>query len=216
MAIRFNAWMLALMSCLLVSPAMANEEGAYIAINVGQSKDKGACVSPWVANGTACKETSAAYRLTYGYQYTPAWGLELSYGDLAKASSNGIYAVGAPQFGTSGAVGPASYAWSLKAMGWSIAAVGTLHLGDVFSVFGKVGGVRADFKEDNFVIDAANKTYSYSNSIAMNRLTYGVGYQFDFTPKLALRMQYENFGTYTLYSSKIKLSMFSGGLVFKY
>lgn len=190
MAIRYKAWALALFCCSLAASAMADDdEGAYVALNVGRGSLFSACKSP-VAGPSCVDNRGFAYFATYGYQYTPMWGLEASYGKLGSATSTG---------------------WDLRAFGLSVAAVATLHMGDFVSVFARAGLVRTEFKID--ITPATIAPLSAANSPIA-----GVGLQFDFTPKLALRVQADYFGAYTIYSGapRVRILANSFALMSKY
>lgn len=205
-----------------MSQALAEDEiNSYVSVNAGLDRTLHACNSPLLAGGVgSCggggrNNPTALYRLAYGYQFTPAWGIEVSTGDLGYASATGTMAAPAAP-----AVGPAMYNWSLKATGWVVAGTGTLDMGKRFSLFGKVGLVRAEFKED-FTVFAANGTFP-STAVVNNATTHlmgGAGAQVNFTPTFSLRGQVEYFGAYDVFGAnapKVKLTMASAGLVFKF
>ena len=75
MAIHYKARTLALtlICCLLASPAIADDEGGYVALDVGNSGIGG-----------------HTYYATYCYQYTPMWAMEVSYGKEGYVSSSGF------------------------------------------------------------------------------------------------------------------------------
>jgi hypothetical protein len=229
MAIRFNAWLLAPLCCLLASPAMAetgeigqiDETNSYVSVNAGLNKTTQACNESPLLAGTVLGTCNAGgrrgtylYRLAYGYQFTRAWGMEVSYGDLAYASGNGILATGpAP------AVGITPYSWSLKTTGWAVGGTGTLHLGNVVSLFGKLGLVRAEFKEDINYFPINGRFQGAGPAPAITHPFAGAGVQIDFKPTFGIRVQIEHFGNYDVYGSnlpKIRLIQASGGLVFKF
>ena len=119
MEIRFNKWMLVLISCLLTSPAMAGDKwNSSLTISVGNSNAQNACKSPAVlllgTPGDECQEGGSIYRFAYNYKFSPFWGLELSAGDIGIAKASGVASVSGP--------GPGSllgdpYDWKLKARG---------------------------------------------------------------------------------------------------
>jgi opacity protein-like surface antigen len=223
MAIRFKVWILGPLLGLLASPtafaaAVYGEEyKSYVSVNAGVSQERNACATTIVV-GANCTEKWAAYRLAYGYQFTPAWGVELSYGDLGYAEEKGTLPVAPPP--ATGTNIP--YTWSLKAVGWAFAGTGTLNLGQHFSLFGKLGGVRTEFKADMwFPAGGGSPTgwwYSTGNT-SITRVTYGAGIQINFTPRASLRAQYEDFGKYDLFGAnqpKIGLRMASGALLLRF
>lgn len=219
MAIHFKVLAFILLLSFTISPATAAEKWGSLVISTGRSKAQNDCSSPLLAFITApsCSESHSAYRLAYDYSITPMWGLEISYGDLGDAEGAGPFIAGGA---------PAT--WSMKSIGWAFVGTGTFPLGNGFSLLGKIGGVRAEFREKlNFSLAGTPYHATGYNgtgiiSSAKNGLTYGLGVQYDFNDTYALRAQYESFGKYAVYdqygitSPQISLSMLSAGLVLKF
>jgi len=228
---RIKAVVMALILCLAVPPALANEftdaeysgkwNSSFI-FNVGWSQEKNACASPWMGDfdpalGSYCTENHQAYRLAFDHQFTPEWGMDVSYGDLGNAQGRGFF-IGSG----------ASELWNMKVGGWSFAATRTHHFNKNLSVFGKLGIVRAEFTESIFTtisgVSMHGVTLNGVNIINTNRFgpAFGIGAQYDFNDTYGVRVHYENFGKYDIYSTyglstpKISLSMISAGLVFKF
>jgi len=190
MTIRFIALLLAFLCCLPVSALADDEEGAYIVFNVGKSSVLHGCSNPGVGANCAASK-GYAYFATYGYQYTPMWGLEASFGKSGSVVADG---------------------YSLRALSLTVEAVATLRMSDVFAVFGKAGLAYTDFNTGTSIISPVPLTSSGYSPAG------GIGLQFDFTPKLALRVQADYFGGYTLYSGSPKANLLvnSIGLMTKY
>ncbi len=229
MARRIRTYAIALICCLAVSPAFANNEttNSSIILSGGYSKAKNACDSPWVTvamgSGSTCSETHTALRLAYNYRFTPIWGFEASYGDLGNATGEGISTVP----GLSGSLAT----WSTKAIGWAFSGTATVPITGGFSFFGKVGTVRAEFSESYHA--NSNTTGAVMQGISVNgvpisrqiknSVTYGAGVQYELSKSFAIRAQYENFGSYDIYSAygisnppRIALSLASVGIVLKF
>lgn len=223
-----RAWTLGLIGCLFASTAVANnfEEGPYVAIAAGPSVLRNACQSPWIpylaSNGgtSACSERSIGYRATFGYQYTPMWGLEISYGTFGYASSVG-YATLPPL------PGPTHYSWQLKANALALQAVTTVHLGDTLAVFGKFGVARVEYTEymygwnSNIPPGFSGIYYTPVVNESRNSLALGGGVQFDVSPHGSIRLTAETFGSHDVYSSygqttKVRPIMASFGLMYRY
>lgn len=228
MLVRFKTWLLALTCCLIASPALA--EGGWnsaVVFSAGYAKEKGACSSPVIAGeyspGATCSEGHSVFRFAYNYHITPVWGLEIGFGDLAKAEATGTALLdGYPG------------AWKMKATGWSVAGTGTIPLGGGLSLLGKIGGVRAEFDESLTTYcnttsaacpDGPGEYYlrdPWRLVTAKSKLTYGLGLQYDFNKTYAVRAQYENFGKYTLIhpyngsSLTMTLAQISAGFVLKF
>jgi opacity protein-like surface antigen len=220
MLIRFKTWLLALTCCLVTSPVFAGGTwNSSIIVNAGFGKEQGACTAPWLAAGIpggTCSERQPVYRAAYDYNFTPHWGFEISYGDLAKAVGHGTCTLdGYP--GT----------WRMKSNGWAISGTGTFPMGGGLSLLGKIGGVRAEFDES---LDTYCASCSPSGDwhamrtiyTAKNSLAYGLGLQYDFNERYAIRAQYENFGKYNLVSPldgstiKVSLAQITAGFVLKF
>jgi opacity protein-like surface antigen len=202
--------------CFIVSPVVADELWhSSVIFSAGYAKEQNACAAPWLSidmTGGTCSEKQRVYRFAYNYHFTPIWGLEISYGDLAKSEA----------FGTSLTSGEAEQ-WNMKSSGWAIAGTGTLPIRGKLSLLGKIGGVRAEFDENIYTTFSGVPYYGlHTIRCAKNALTYGIGLQYDFNATYALRAQYENFGKYDLTSPldgstfKVSLSQISAGLVLKF
>jgi len=215
---------LKLLTFILLSipvPAIAAEKENLnsIVLSGGRSMAQNGCESPWAKVGThtsECSDSAPMYRVAYNYKFTPTWHLEISGGDLGRPNVDGTY-LGGPS------------TWEMKIDGWTIAAIGNIAIGNSFSLFGKVGAVRAHFREHFGVITGGvayyGSTYNGVPTIDEDRtgLTYGAGFQIDFNKSVGLRFQYENFGKYEMYSvykitppESISISTASAGLVLSF
>lgn len=232
MLIRFKACALALVCCLVASPAFA-EMGplnSSLILSGGRSKAQNACASPWVtfelSQGSPCSENHTALRIAYNYNFTRVFGFEVSYGDLGNATAVGT----STTFGT-----PAT--WSMKAIGWAFAGTATVPIGGGFSLLGKLGSVRAEFSENlhtnsttGQIMHGVSLNGVPITQLAKNAVTYGIGLQYELSRRFAIRAQYENFGKYDIYSAygiygaatgiptpqRIALSVATVGIVLKF
>lgn len=229
--VRRGAWAMGLICCLLGSAAMADdEEGVYIGISAGPSVLHNACQSPWIpylasVGGTsACSERSFAYRATFGYQYTPMWGLEVSYGTLGYASSTGTANLPTPF--AAGTV-PTNYSWQVKGNALAIQAVATLHMGDTLSVFGKFGVARVEYDEYMSGWNAAIAppfTGIYYTPVVnekRNSPALGGGVRFDVSPHGSILLAVDTFGSHDIYNyygqtTKVRPVTASFGLMYRY
>jgi len=181
----------ALLVGAIATPAMA--DSFYGALDVGQSKVKDNCTSGL----SGCKDTASMIRVAGGYQFTPMWGAEVSYGAYGKASA-----------GTGGVV--SANDWQIS--GLQLSGIGTLPVADGFSFLVKLG------------IASTNAKVSYtlsgtegSHSVTSTKLAYGIGAQYDFTKGISARAQYENLGK--VGDSNIGtniITLLSAGVVFKF
>lgn len=181
-----------------VSPAVADD--FYGAIDIGQTKATDACTG-LPAGWTGCKDTATIYRIAGGYQFTPMWGAEVSYGDYGKGDLG------------SGTVSsfPVTENWKLS--GFQFSGTGTFPLGDAFALIGKIGLARSDV-----TITAAALGNSASVSATSTKLAFGIGAEYSFTKSVAVRAQYENLGTVGDASTTgtAKVSLLSAGVVYKF
>lgn len=200
--------------------AAEKEHPSSLILSGGRSVAQNACLSPVVAAtnpGFECAENHNIYRIAYNYKFSPTWAIEVSGGDLGDANGVGTYS-------NSGSPVPAT--WQMKANGWTVASIGNLPISNSFSLFAKLGVVRAQLHEENYINVGGIWLYRASlggvplNNSEANALTYGVGFQFDFYKNFGLRVQYENFGQYDVYSyygvstpEKISLTALSAGLM---
>jgi len=163
---------------------------SYILLSAGKSNSHGTCSST-IAPDAKCSEKGNVYRLGYGYQFTPTWGMQISYGDFGRAEEDGALAV--PPAGVPGG-GPIPYTWTWSAVGWEIAATGTLHFGDSFSLIGKLGYLRANVEAEFVVITTTNEIWHSEFHEVSNNTNASIGAQYDFNRDFALRLQHDRYG----------------------
>ena len=225
MRARFRVVVIMIFICLMTSQAIAAEKeiSSSLVLSGGRSVAQNACLSPVVsANnpGFKCEESHTIYRIAYIYKFSPTWGVEVSGGDLGDANGVGTYTyLGSPV--------PAT--WQMKANGWTVAGISNISIGNSFSLFAKLGIVRAQLHEENYIYTGGTWLYRASfggvplNATETNALTYGVGFQVDLYKNIGIRVQYENFGQYDVYSyygvstpKKVSLTAISAGLALNF
>jgi len=209
-------WCIALVCVSLSQPAIAEnifstQYNSYISFDAGQSKAPGTCDFLF-ASGSTCSEKGAVFRLGYGYQFTPTWGTEISYGDFGRASESGILPATPP--GVPGS-GPIPYTWDWSAIGWELAGTGTLHLGDSLFVTGKLGILRANTGSEIIVTTSTNEIWHAVTHDVSNNISKGISIRYDFNRDFALRLQYTDYGELGEVS-KIKTSAINLGLLLKF
>lgn len=212
---KIGIFIVILFTSISSSAAEKENKSAFI-FSGGRGVALNGCQSPWATAGTPssdCSESSTIYRIAYNYKFTPNWAIEISGGDLARPNVEGTYSGG-----------PTT--WEMKINGWTVAGIGIMPLGKSFSLFGKLGYIRSHFREHWGAqiggLPYYGVSYNGVQTIDEDRsgLTYGAGFQVDFTKTFGLRFQYENFGQYDIYSAygvsnpdKISISTVSAGLV---
>jgi len=189
----------------LSSTAMA--EGMYLAIDVGQTTAKDACVD--LPAGFTCNDKSTAFRFGGGYQFTPNFGIEATYGLLGTAKISGVLI----SAGT-----PIAMNFDVTNTTLQASAIGTLPLSENFSIFGKMGVASSTITLKGRGTAAGFSATLPERTKTKSNLAYGVGAQFNLTPKVGIRAQYENLGEVgdDIETPKVKLSLISAGLVVKF
>jgi opacity protein-like surface antigen len=147
------------------SPEPEGNLDNYFALDVGQTLATDLC-SGMPSGVTGCKDTAVLFRAAIGGQFTPMWGMEVSYGGSHKASAG------------------SSVDWQIYAL--QVSGTGTYPLSEKFSLIGKLGIARPDLK-----LTGGGNSISETNT----NLAFGIGAQYDFTKSVAIRVQYENLGT---------------------
>lgn len=152
----------------------------YVGGGVGSSKVTGAdgtapTTPPLTLTGA--DSNKASVKIYGGYQITPNWGIEAQYADL-----------GNRDFAIRNGAGVQLATGSLKATQFSIAGTGTLPLASNFSLFGKLG-----ISSNHGKISAVGISDRGSKTSPL----IGVGVAYNFNPKLAVRLEYEDFGKFS-------------------
>lgn len=168
----------ALVCSSLLAAAAAHAEGLSIGGSLGSSHYKGDDVG-----GISTDRSDTGGKIYGGYSITPNFGVELGYAQLGKFSS------------------PAG---ELKAKGTYLDAVGTMPLGNDFSLLGRVGvfGGRAE------------NSFTGSTDTGTN-LKVGAGVQYDFAKNLGVRGEWERYRFETS-GTKANTDMYSIGLNYKF
>ena len=168
----------AMLAAAIATPAFSQ---AYIGVGVGSSQasniDRTIMPGVVLSGGNTSKGSAKIYG---GFQFTPNWGVEAQYTDLgsrnlALSISNVLSPIG-----------------SLKSSQYSVAGTGTFPLNESFSLLGKLG-----FTTNSSALGV--NAFGFSASTSQNRtdLILGVGVSYKITPKLAVRLEYEDFGKFS-------------------
>jgi opacity protein-like surface antigen len=153
---------------LLVLAAAAPLAGAqaggsmYASANFGEASYDVDC-----AAGLMCDDKDQAYKFALGWQFNRYAAAEAAYNDLGQADFEG-----------------ASLGAFLHATAYEIAGVGTLPIGGVFSLLGRLGLAHSKAKYGR----------DFNGEVTSSGLTYGAGLQLDFTKNVAARLQWQRFG----------------------
>jgi OmpA-OmpF porin, OOP family len=170
-------------------------EGFYGAFDAGQLKASDACVFSAARGTSGCKDSANAFRLSGGYQFTPNLGAEVGVGVGLRST-----------LGTTG--GTEVGGWRLASL-IQASATGTLPLGDAFSLTGRVGIARTSLE-----------VLPGPNTITATTLkpVFGIGAQYALTKSVAVRAQFEDFGTVgdANTTGVTKLTLLSAGVVYAF
>lgn len=110
-----------------------------------------------------CDDKDTAWRLLGGFQLGTILGVEVGYHDLGEVSAPGI---------------------GLESNVWELVGVARLPLANAFSVYGKAGAYRAKV-EGTGALSGLDETN--------NDFTFGFGVQFDISPTLGLRGEWQRY-----------------------
>ena len=159
----------------------------YAGVGIGKAKaklDDNDSAGFGITSPSGKDETNTAYKFFAGYQFVKYLGLELTYADFGKFA----YKFTDP----SGAQGRTDY----NATSTALSAVGTIPLRGDFSLLARLGLTYNMVKRSAFQ-GAFTVTPPLPEATA-NRtsLVWGAGAQYDFSPALAMRLEYEDYGKF--------------------
>lgn len=185
----------AIAAAFIATPALAQ---GYVGLGLGSSKATGADGTLAGTTVTGANTSKGSVKVYGGFQFTPNWGIEAQYTDLGNRTF---------QLTNPFVVGVGS--GSVKASQFSIAGTGTLPVAANFSLLGKLG-VSANRASGSatapFIVSSANKS----------DLLVGVGVAYNITPKLAVRLEYEDFGKFTMNGRSARASNTSINLQYRF
>lgn len=191
----------ALTPFLLAGPVLAEDDGEYsgdpyVFISGGAGLALHACASQNNPSGNTCHSNYPVFRAGFGYQYTPTWALEASYGQFGYAWSTG-YSTAFPN-----PPGPGYYAWEMKVTGLAVHLVGTFHLSDDLSIIGKVGLARLEFDESLKLYSPTTGYWYYAvpYNEKRNALAIGFGARYRVTPHATISALVESYGSHNIYN----------------
>lgn len=149
-----------LLSTIVAAPAFADNSGWYAGLTAGTSRSS-------TPNGTTLTDSSKTVgSVLGGYQFDNNWGVE------------GEYA-GAGEITDISGMNSKAYAWSLK-------AIGTLPLSDVFGLYGKLG-----YANTKTTVSDPRAAYSGATRSAV---TYGLGLKYAATSAVDIRLGWDRYG----------------------
>ena len=201
---------LGLAGCAVMSSSFAATDDTfwYMGGNIGQSKAK--IDDARIINqlpGTASisdDDSDTAFKLFGGYQFNKNFAVEGGYFNLG-------------EFGYTATTVPAgTLNGNIKLQGLNIDAVGMLPLANKFSVFGRLGLIYAEAK-DNFSSSGVVATPTDPNP-SKNAMNYkaGLGVQYDFNESLAMRLEAERYRVDDAVGNTGDVDLYSVGLVYRF
>jgi len=141
--------------------------GWYAGGSLGQSKAKDADCTGFIS----CDDKDSAWKIFGGYEINRNFAVELGYTDLGEFTASG----------------PGAARQSIEATAWELVGVGSIPIADRFSLYGKLGGYRAEAEGRTNVggILSADETNT--------GLTFGAGAQYDFTRTVGVRAEWQRY-----------------------
>jgi len=183
---------LAFLAAFAVSiPAFAADTGGYLFGMVGQTKVKDVDTTGFT--NVSVDDSDTGFKLGGGYAFHRNFGVEAAFVDLGKA--------------TASAGGQSA---EVKASGLSVVAVGMLPLGQNFSLLGRFGVINATVKASG---------PGFSDDTTDMKTTFGIGASYSFTPKFAVRADYDVYqklGDNDTTGKESDVNMLSIGVVYKF
>jgi OOP family OmpA-OmpF porin len=192
-------------------PASAADEGWYLGFGIGPSKEKNhhdritqeLLGSGFTTNSIEDDSKDTAWKLLGGRKFNKNFAVEASYFNLG-------------EFGfTAQTTPPGSLTGKIKLQGVGVDAVGILPMGASFSALGKLGLQYAK-AEDNFSGTGAVTPTNPNPSKTALGYKVGLGLQYDFTPSLGLRGEWENYRVDDAVGNKGNINTLMVGLVYMF
>lgn len=208
MPVRLSLLAVALVGCQFASAA---EPGWYIGANIGESRadvDNKRITARLLSDGFTSvnlreTEDQTGFKIFTGYQFSPNFAIEGGYYDLG-------------QFSYTARMEPwAIMTGDAKVRGLNMDLVGFIPLGEKLSAFGRAGALYSEVK-DRFrgygpvIIDP------FSTHKTEASWKYGAGLQYDFTDKVAMRIEAERYRIDDALNSDGDIDLFSLGLVYRF
>jgi len=143
--------------------------GFYAGVGAGGAEAKDFCSDVRSLGVTSCDEKDKTWKVSAGYRFHRNIALEAGYVDLGKFSAG---------------IGGTTVRIDAKAV--ELLAVGMIPIWQSFSIYGKAGVARWD-------IDGTVTGTTFRVSDKGTDFTFGVGAQYDFTPNLAARLEWQRY-----------------------
>jgi len=190
-------------------PAGAADEGWYLGFGIGQSREENhhdritqqLLGSGFTTNSIDDDSRDTGWKLLGGRKFNRNFAVEASYFNLG-------------EFGfTAHTTPPGTFNGRIKLQGFGVDGVGILPMGESFSAFAKLGLQYAK-AEDTFSGTGAVAVTNSSPSKSSGGYKVGLGLQYDFTPSLGLRGEWENYRVNDAVGNKGNINTLMVGLVY--
>lgn len=152
-------------AALLSFAAASHAEGLSIGASIGDARHSGDSL----LGGYPADRSHFGGKLYGGYSFTPNFSLEAGYADLGRITSD---------------------AGRVRADSWFLDAVGSLPLGNDFSLLGRVGLIDGQLRRD---LNGSQIDGSASASERGTGYKLGAGLQYDFSKSTSLRAEWEHY-----------------------
>jgi OOP family OmpA-OmpF porin len=188
-----------------------NDAGWYVGVNAGQSRatlDDARITAGLLSGGLTTTSISddnshLGFKVFGGYAFNRYFALEGGYFDLG-------------QFGFTANTTPAgSLRGDIKLKGGNIDLVGSVPLGDKFSLFARAGLNYAEAK-DSFRGTGLVGVLNPSPQKSAANYKFGVGAEYDFTRAFGIRIEAERYRIDDAVGNKGDIDLYSVGLVYKF
>lgn len=144
------------------------------------------------------------YKVQVGYQFNQNFALEGGYVDLGKASYSANYTGG-------------SATANVEASGLNVSALGIMPINESFSVFGKLGVIRAKVEENGIATDTGGSASGSASSTDW-KPNFGIGGTYNINTQLGIRAEYERFNQLgdSDTTGEADVDLLSAGVVYKF
>jgi OOP family OmpA-OmpF porin len=192
-------------------PAGAADEGWYLGFGIGQSREENhhdritqqLRGSGFTTNSIDDDSRDTGWKLLGGRKFNRNFAVEASYFNLG-------------EFGfTAHTTPPGTFNGRIKLQGFGVDGVGILPIGESFSAFAKLGLQYAK-AEDTFSGTGAVAVTNPTPSKSSGGYKVGLGLQYDFTPSLGLRGEWENYRVNDAVGNKGNINTLMVGLVYMF
>ena len=167
-----GAWLAALASGALAQPGP--DRHFYAGIDIGQARLNPDYSESYL--GARRERESTAWKLRFGYQFSPRFALEAAYTDFGEydGSAMGIFV---PTAATAAVGALAAGDYTTSAKGMELSAVGTWPIGEVFYLSGAVGMQRREFKSVFEATTAYQPGFRITDGDVATQLGLGFGFK---------------------------------------